>query len=845
MKKFVKLTKALMSVLTSAAMLAALPAVGYAAAEPKENVLITQKTCKDDWSVTASRLYGRNIIDFSTIDAQDTEHGEVCRYRYVSNDTMGGLALYDEAMAYASPNKMLSFDFYVYDNTIPYEIRFVGTSDSAFKNMMCISQFNINYATSKITTPNANAVIGVVESGAGTGAVTESAKASVANRTWHKMDVVFSKNEVKYYLNGTYLGTGYVAADLVDNTYNSFSTVQVVSRKGCQADSVENNSGLYIDNVKVYGYEDDALFYGKASADGSDITVEFSESVSAQPTQDFSAVEVYNTKTGAKLSTKAPVLKNLTTLVIQANETLDEATEYLVCMPDNITGISGKKLYGDIYFTTSVGGGRTVAYNEDFGEYTTLTGNNTDVMCVDGRWFPYVNTEDLSASEDAKDASHGKVLSITNKNLTAITDLRGGIKFGGQKVDVTQGEVSVEFDMKITDTSFTHFYIQPYTYLDGFSDSEQMRTNIASNADSGGRVSQLCTLSFSTGANIEAAGTSTNGQGWLQMRRTDNQPVIAQAYTGLNGNYGWKVMDQTQWNKIKLTIDKSTGSFAKVKLYVNDEFVCENSANTAGAQATNYLHGIRFAVKVPAYADQTKTFLQLDNIKVTMPTPTERVEKIRIYNLDGEAFGPMSTGVKASADKAEIYFMSDVDTSDAVAVLNGGGDTITCTLSAYDEQKRILTVAFDKLLKKSTNYTLSITGVKTHGGVEIPSGSAAFTTSDTGELIIDGLKLTDGAGNEINSISDAVSGSNVYTSVKIVNTLDEDKTAAVITAVYNDTAMTNLNYENLNLPSMSRAVLSNRLPVTIKSTEKLVLKSLVWEGFESNKPLRGAYVCEK
>lgn len=72
-----------------------------------------------------------------------------------------------------------------------------------------------------------------------------------------------------------------------------------------------------------------------------------------------------------------------------------------------------------------------------------------------------------------------------------------------------------------------------------------------------------------------------------------------------------------------------------------------------------------------------------------------------------------------------------------------------------------------------------------------------------------------------------------------------DKTAAVITAVYNDTAMTNLNYENLNLPSMSRVVLSNQLPVTIKSTEKLVLKSLVWEGFESNKPLQGAYVCEK
>lgn len=845
MKKFVKLTKALISVLTSAAMLAALPAVGYAAAEPKENVLITQKTCKDDWSVTASRLYGRNIINFSTIDAQDTEHGEVCQYRYVSNDTMGGLALYDEALAYASPNKMLSFDFYVYDNTIPYEIRFMGTSDSAFKNKMCISQFNINYTTSKITTPNENAVIGVVESGAGTGAVTESAKASVANRTWHKMDVIFSKNEVKYYLNGTYLGTGYVAADLTDITYNSFSTVQVVSRMGLQADSVENNSGLYIDNVKVYGYEDDALFYGKAGVDGSDITVEFSESVSAQPAQDFSAAEVYNTKTGAKLSTKAPVLKNLTTLLIQANETLDEATEYLVCMPDNITGISGKKLYGDIYFTTPVGVGRTVLYDEDFGEYTTLASNNTDVMCVNEGWFSYVNIEELT-----DDTTHGKVLSITNKELASATDLRGGIKFGGQKLDVTQGEVSVEFDMKIPDTTFTHFYIQPYTYIDGQTDSEQTRTNISNNVDNGGKVSQLCTLSFSTGTDITNAGTNTNGKGWLQMVKDEARPIIARDYGTISywknaAKYGYKVMAPNEWHKIKLTIDGTTGDYTKVKLYADDEFVCENTASTSGAQATNNLYGIRFAVKVPEYADQTKTFLQLDNIRVTMPAPTERVEKIRIYNLDGEAFGPMSTGVKASADKAEIYFTSDVDASDAVAVLNGGEDTITCTISAYDEQERILAVAFDELLKKSTDYTLSITGVKTHGGVEIPSGSAAFTTSDTGELIIDGLKLTDGAGNEINSISDAVLGSNVYTSVKIVNTLDEDKTAAVITAVYNDTAMTDLNYENLNLPSMSRAVLSNRLPVTIKSTEKLVLKSLVWEGFGSNKPLQGAYVCEK
>ena len=272
--------------------------------------------------------------------------------------------------------------------------------------------------------------------------------------------------------------------------------------------------------------------------------------------------------------------------------------------------------------------------------------------------------------------------------------------------------------------------------------------------------------------------------------------------------------------------------------------MCENTASTSGAQATNNLYGIRFAVKVPEYADSTKTFLQLDNIRVTKPAPTERVEKIRIYNLDGETFGPMSTGVKASADKAKIYFTSDVDTSDAVVVLNGGGDTIECTLSAYDEQKKILSVEFDDLLKKSTDYTLSITGVKTQGGAAIPDGSAAFTTSDTGELIIDGLKLTDGAGDEVNSISDVVAGSKIYTSVKIVNTLDEDKTAAVITAVYNDTAMTDLNYKNLTLPSMTREVISNGLPVTVKSAEKLVLKSLIWEGFESNKPLKGAFVCE-
>lgn len=842
MKKFVKLTKALISVFTSAAMLAALPAVGYAAAEPEENVLITQKTCNDDWSVTDYRLYGRNIIDFSTIDEGDTEHGEVCQYRYISNGTMGGYALYDEALAYASPNKMLSFDFYVYDNTIPYEIRFVGTSDSAFKNTMYISQFNINYATGNITAPNENAVIGVVESGAGSNPVTESAKASVANRTWHKMDVIFTKDEVKYYLNGTYLGTSYVAADLADNTYNSFSTVQVVSRQGYQADSVDAASGLYIDNVKVYGYEDDALFYGKASIDGSDITVEFSESVSAA--QNFSAVEVYNTKTGAKLSTKAPVLKNLTTLLIQANETLDEATEYLVCMPDNITGISGKKLYGEIYFTTPVGGGSTVLYNEDFGEYTTLASNNTDVMCVDEGWFSYVNIEELT-----DDTTHGKVLSITNKELALATDLRGGIKFGGQKLDVTQGEVSVEFDIKIPDTTFTHFYIQPYTYIDGETDSEQMRTNIANNADGGGKVSQLCTLSFSTGAQIAAAETSTNGKGWLQMVKDEARPIIARDYGTISywknaAKYGYKVMAPNEWHKIKLTIDGTTGDYTKVKLYADDEFVCENTASTSGAQATNNLYGIRFAVKVPEYADSTKTFLQLDNIRVTKPAPTERVEKIRIYNLDGETFGPMSTGVKASADKAKIYFTSDVDTSDAVVVLNGGGDTIECTLSAYDEQKKILSVEFDDLLKKSTDYTLSITGVKTQGGAAIPDGSAAFTTSDTGELIIDGLKLTDGAGDEVNSISDVVAGSKIYTSVKIVNTLDEDKTAAVITAVYNDTAMTDLNYKNLTLPSMTREVISNGLPVTVKSAEKLVLKSLIWEGFESNKPLKGAFVCE-
>ena len=757
---------------------------------------------------------------------QQSTHGDVLRYRYAAGQTMGGVVMYEEVFNYKSPNKKLSFDFYVYDNTIPYEIRLM-CCQGLISNTAYIAQFNINYSAGTITEPNTNAIIGVMDAGQVSGA--EKATVEVTNRQWHKLEAIISAEEVDFYVDGAYLGTSVVPAATVALPYNSFAGVQVVSRANYQASTVTADSGLYLDNIQIYAYDENAAFYGKAETEGSDIVVSLSESVLASAPQNLSSIMVYNTRTGGEAVIGTPVLRNWDTIVIPVTSELTAGDEYLIQLPAGLTGISQKTVHQNCYFTVGSDSGASQTYlDESFTAYGTLTQNDTDVRTPGPQWF----TANQINIKDSGDAEHGNVLYFAS--ATTAQTIRGGVKNGGDVIDVTKGEATVEFDLKLINNDYNEIYIQPYSAIEGVDDNQLVNADVY-NSVVVNNASQFCSISISQ-------ATQDGGAPWIQMRRTSNAVVAAQNKG--NGNYGEVDMSLGTWHRIKITIDYSQGDYPTVRAYIDDALIAQSAADLRGAQASNDLRGIRFTVKTPAIAE-AHDFIQIDNVKFTGPVSTAAVSKMRMFNIDGEDFGPIATeGLKASADKAEIYFTETVDVSNASVYLAGGSADVLGTLSAFDGVNNKVTVTFNDVLEKNTTYALTVTGVRTESGEAVPDSAAAFTTNGEAEFIVAGLKIADASGNELTDASGIGAGNTVYTNVKIINTLDEARTALVITAAYNDLAMTNVNSAEYDLPAGSKIVVTTQVPIVINSIADLAVKGYVWEGFDTNRPLADMAVCD-
>ena len=99
-------------------------------------------------------------------------------------------------------------------------------------------------------------------------------------------------------------------------------------------------------------------------------------------------------------------------------------------------------------------------------------------------------------------------------------------------------------------------------------------------------------------------------------------------------------------------------------------------------------------------------------------------------------------------------------------------------------------------------------------------------------------------GNKITRANEVKVGDTVYPNVKIINTFDDDKTALLLITEYNSLAMTNANYAAYNIPAGTSRVITNQIPLIVRSLNDLAINGYIWEGFDSNKPLTDMVVCD-
>ena len=531
---------------------------GFAAADPTENTVIQHLT--DGWTDNGS---SGGIVDFSEVDTNDTSHGDVKWFSYNPNARMVATTVWSKEVASTNVGKLVSFDLYIYDNTIPYEIRFY---DGESKVVNKLGEIDINFSGSKesqgMTTVNTDAQISINAKSYVTDTVM-----TLKNKQWHKVEVIFSDGKCSYYINGKNIGSfnhGF------SGSY--FTGYQIVSRNGNYANTVTDKSGIYIDNFKSVVYGDNAQFYGKASVIGNNINVEFSESVSSTYTAGLAGVKVYNTKTEEIVATGTPILSG-TTLTIPLSETLDLGTEYMIDFPNKLIGISGKKLYSNVYFYVA-GINSAKESSENFDTYNAQTGNDSDIIAADTSWISknIINIKDLSEDTNAINAEHKKVVKASTAEAG---NYRWGIKTD-KEIDTTKGEASVEFDIKIPDHYYEYLVIQPYSTVIGKQDKDLVNAGSHSQGSMTGLNNHFCSFTIMGKTSKKDYATDTNaGNPYIVFDADDNN-----VYVDKDANHSkLKIasLNKDEWHTVKLTIDntKSEENYTVIKLYVEDELVCE------------------------------------------------------------------------------------------------------------------------------------------------------------------------------------------------------------------------------------------------------------------------------
>ena len=787
---------------------------GFAAADPTENTVIQHLT--DGW--TDSKSAG-GLKNFSAIDENDTNHGTVKWFSYSKESIMAAEKVWEEEVLCDSKDKLVSFDLYIYDNTIPYEIRFYD-GNSGIGNKL--GEININFFSN--------------QNNQGMSAVSEKAKIgvnasatevlSLNNKEWHKVEVVFSEGKCHYYINGINIGSN--NHGLVDSYFTGY---QIVSRKGNQAESVGEKSGIYLDNFKSVVYGDNAQFYGKASVVAGDIKVEFSESVSSTFTAGFSGVKVYNTKTGKVVDTEVPILSG-NILTIPANETLKSATEYMIYFPNKPVGISGKTLYSNIYFY--IAGGKTAKEcSENFNSYEALTGNTSDVIAVDPKWISQgrVNIKDFSEDADAENAKHEKV--VYGRNTTSELKLRWGIK-ANEEIDTTKGEASVEFDVKIPNYYYQNLIVQPYSTMDGVTEE---KTLVDSGSHGSGQMTgkQNHFASFTIMGNngTDYAGKYNNGNPYIVFNNYNNSIYIDKYEETDKINI--VSLNKDEWHTVKLTIDntKTVADYTVIKLYVDGSLQATNTADISGSAVTNILKGIRFNLKTFG-EDTASEKILIDNVKFTYFGDEEiNVEKVRIFDLNYESYGPMATDIPASSECAKIKLTKAIASAEDVVVsVSDGSNSIGSDVS-LSADGTVLTAIFDDMLKVNTNYTLSVSGS------EFVGSSVSFTTSDSNELVIYNLRITDESGNTLPE--NPTTTGTYYVKAKVINATNMPQTALILGAVYNDNSMKDVNFKEVVVRAYSKTDDSEiSIPITVVSCDNLSLSAMAWESFDTCKPIEKA-----
>ena len=216
--------------------------------------------------------------------------------------------------------------------------------------------------------------------------------------------------------------------------------------------------------------------------------------------------------------------------------------------------------------------------------------------------------------------------------------------------------------------------------------------------------------------------------------------------------------------------------YTVIKLYVDGSLQATNTADISGSAVTDILKGIRFNLRTFG-EDTASEKILIDNVKFTYFGDEEiNVEKVRIFDLNYESYGPMATDIPASSERAKIKLTKAIASADDVTVSVSDGENTIGSSVSLSEDGTVLTAIFDEMLKGGTDYTLTVSGSGFNGC------TASFATSESNELVIYNLRITDASGNALSGKPTAVG--TYYIKAKVINATAKSQDALILGAVF-------------------------------------------------------------
>ncbi len=611
-----------------------------------------------------------------------------------------------------------------------------------------------------------------------------------------KVDTV--EKTLTYYANGEYIcGAEF---DGQDSGYIKFLLSQ--SNKVSEASPY-----IRIDNPKVYEFGH-GTFYAVASTDGEMVEVNFSEWTDQNTLED---IEIWNTETEETVAAEVYELSGKK-VVFSLEENLKSGTEYCVVLPDDIKSFSGLDMYSqNIYFMAPVVGGiEKVVFDDGFDTYSA---SGEQVNFPEG-WTAHKQAS-FNHLDFHSDDSHEKAVHVWNTGWTrSIFTKNFGKKLGG--------EIQISFDFKPTDFNKYIAGEEDPNFLSAVTSSV---TKMIGSATSYDVLNRNFTLYFAPTAEDNQTRTKEDGTVLRTINNADLSYVSGNTLkfpTTFFGLYGDRLgfcsmslpaegnyvnVTKDNWYHVELSLDmdnlKATGK-------IDDIDIGEYNlpSNMRDAQYGAVIERIMFVVEPHAHyglsggkvtytdsvSNEEKTFTRtndsrfaLDNVKVSYSAPEFKVEKVRLYDVDAEDFGPLQT-TTSYLNKVDIKFSEEIDLNsvdeNTVRIISDGVDC-DYSIIGYDEEESLLELELEEFPVKGEACVIVVDGVETPNQDKVSTYTSTVYVTTDGVFRYDLTTITDSAGEVLpGSVS---GGTKIYAQGHILNTGDDDKIVNLFIAGYKET----------------------------------------------------------